>query len=299
MPPDYGGHWWREFCFQNFIHSHDSSNPISLWAKYLSNPLIPGIAALRKILQNFPVLQLRRFFFVSSGSWPTATGTEQCWRLTGCLPQVPTVDLPMSYHIPGHVVAATVRTWAMAKQASAGTFLMSYFGFGSVSKYTDLFSSSVIRSQSQNVISLNYTLNLLNNRSCVEKTKTTVFLGKMDAWQWSSAGFLVWALHGLAGGTEGAACDCGGTSCLPGLGSYQAGVCGSKTGRMLCSNVERCWGRGSLGRWVSSWLTAVISGFFPAWSALAEGWGGQMLYTCPIYLLERCLPSLGLSAPLH
>lgn len=84
-----------------------------------------------------------------------------------------------------------------------------------------------------------------------------------------------------------------------GLGSCQAGVCASKTGRVLCSSVERCWGRGSLGRWVSSLLTAVRGGFFPAWSALAENWGGQMLCTCPIYLLERCLPSLGLSAPLH
>lgn len=114
-------------------------------------------------------------------------------------------------------------------------------------------------------------------------------------------GFCCEPCMGWLGGTEGAACDCRGSSCLPGLGwgSCQARVCGSKPGRVLCSSVERCWGRGSLGRWVSSLLTAVRSGFFPAGSALAEGWGGQMLCTCPIYLLERCFPSLRLSAPLH
>ena len=62
-----------------------------------------------------------------------------------------------------------------------------------------------------------------------------------------------------------------------GLGSCQAGMCGPKTGRALCSGVERRQGRGSLGRQVSSLLTSARSGFLPG----RERFGRDGVDGCP------------------
>lgn len=80
------------------------------------------------------------------------------------------------------------------------------------------------------------------------------------------------------GAARVAACGCGATSCLAGLGWVPARqVCVSqKTGRVLCSGVERHWGRGSLGRRASILLTSARRQFPPRSGALwqRDGVGG-------------------------
>lgn len=138
------------------------------------------------------------------------------------------------------------------------------------------FSPSLIRSQRKNATSLNYILHLLNNRNRIKKNPVS-----WEGWMLVSdpeLGLLMRALHGLAGGSEGGLPATAGAwghlqLSWAGLGSCQAGICGPKPGRALCSSVERYQGRGSLGRWVSSFLTSARSGFLPGREHFGRGTG--------------------------
>lgn len=164
------------------------------------------------------------------------------------------------------------------------------------------FSSPLIRSQRKNATSFNYILHLLNNRNRIKKK--LCLLGGVDASQWPRAGLLVRALHGLAGGSEGGCLQLrghGDTSSLAGLGwapARQVSVAQKRAGRFAA--VWRGVKEG--GAWEGGWAASSPlqeAASFQVGSTLAEGLGGRMPRACPAQLLERCLPSPGLSVPWH
>lgn len=117
-------------------------------------------------------------------------------------------------------------------------------------------------------------------------------------------GLLMRALHGLAGGSEGGCLQLrghGDTSSLAGLGwvpARQVSVAQNQAGRFAA--VWRGIKEG--GAWEGGWAASSPlqeAASFQVGSTLAEGLGGRMPRACPAQLLERCLPSPGLSVPWH
>lgn len=143
-------------------------------------------------------------------------------------------------------------------------------------------SSSLIRSQRKNATSLNHILNLLNNRNGIEK--------KISSLPGRGGHFLV-AQSQVSGAspTQGWTGTCR-HLLLAGLGSCRAGVCGPKT----ASSAEGQQERGSPGTWASSVLTSAKGNFPPDWQCFGREMDGRVPHACPVWLLERCLPSPGL-----